>query len=207
MEFEKVELYGGAITASIPAGLLDASTLRQIPDTQEVFLNPSTNTTDYHKLHKDDTIIFDLMERVDVGTGNDSNCVELHLAEIANLNGADQNEWTTIESTFVDLPKFQSDNAYLAVALEPARKWGRGEDLNPTLVVVLGIVRILKTSTDLLVTINVPISSKDELRDLFALIENNVQSGNLAQKRIDTAKGVVSKTLETLNVEDWSLFG
>ncbi len=38
-------LYGGAITVNLPADFIDSSTLRQIPDHQEVYLSPGTLTS------------------------------------------------------------------------------------------------------------------------------------------------------------------
>lgn len=45
LSFVARDLYGGAISADIPASFLDASDLRQIPDHQEVFLSKSTLTS------------------------------------------------------------------------------------------------------------------------------------------------------------------
>lgn len=50
----KYDLFGGAITVDLPPGLIDASDLRQVPDTQEVFLSP----------HSDVSYIFDITESV-----------------------------------------------------------------------------------------------------------------------------------------------
>ncbi len=43
--FRARDLYGGAISAPLPSDYLDASSLRQIPDHQEVFLSPRTLTS------------------------------------------------------------------------------------------------------------------------------------------------------------------
>ncbi|KAI0083993.1 Mog1p/PsbP-like protein [Irpex rosettiformis] len=39
------QLFGGAITAILPHTLIDASDIRQVPDTQEVFLYPDSGTS------------------------------------------------------------------------------------------------------------------------------------------------------------------
>jgi len=39
MNNKEVELYGGAITTVVPPGFIDASTLREVRDTQEVYVN------------------------------------------------------------------------------------------------------------------------------------------------------------------------
>ena len=48
------ELFGGAITIQLPNDLLDASELREVPDTQEVFVDK----------HSDISYILDVNERV-----------------------------------------------------------------------------------------------------------------------------------------------
>jgi len=207
VEFEKKELYGGAITTHIPRGLLDASELRQIPDTQEVFLNPSENTTDYTQLNKDDSIIVDLMERLD---GEDTEAIREHFSEISALNDT-SNSWKLV--SIDDVSNKLNSKAYIGTGVEPAMKWGRDEskglDYKPTLVVVLGIIRLKKVDTDVLVTQNVLISDKDELKDLSVLESagSEKDEGNKAAKRIELAKSVIKEAISNLVVEDWNLFG
>lgn len=207
VSFEKKELYGGAITTEIPGGLLDASDLRQIPDTQEVFLNPTENTTDYSELNKDDSIIVDLMERID---GADTDAIKEHFSEISALNDA-SNSWKL--ASIEEIENNLESKAYIAVGVEPALKWGRdesnGSDYKPTLVVVLGIIRLEKVDTDVLVTQNVLISDKDELKDLVILESSGTtdSDSNKAHKRIELAKSVVKQAVSELKIEDWNLFG
>lgn len=207
VDFERVDLYGGAITSKIPSGLIDASQLRQIPDTQEVFLNPTENTTDYTELNKDDSIIVDLMEGID---GDDTEAIREHFSEISALNDS-TNNWKLI--SIDDVVNKLESKAYIATGLEPALKWGRDEskglDYKPTLVVVLGIIRLKKVDTDVLITQNVLISDKDELTDLQKLESGKPAEydENKAAKRISLAQRVVREAISNLNVEDWNLFG
>ncbi|CCH41013.1 Ran guanine nucleotide release factor [Wickerhamomyces ciferrii] len=204
VSFETKELYGGAITTQIPKGLIDASDLRQIPDTQEVFLNPSENTKDYTILHKDDSIIVDLMERIE---GEDLEAIKEHFSEIAALNDS-SNSWKlfAVDQTSNKL----NTKAYIAIGLEPAMKWGRDEskglDYKPTLAVVLGIIRLDKVETDVLITQNVLISDKEELQDLEKLTDLSDEQ-NKAAKRISLADGIVKQAINTLEIKDWNLFG
>ncbi|CAM9016856.1 unnamed protein product [Wickerhamomyces anomalus] len=207
IEFERKELYGGAIVTKVPVGLIDASDLRQIPDTQEVFLNPSENTRDYTQLNKDDSIIVDLMERID---GDDTEAIREHFSEISALNDT-SNSWKLV--SIDDAPNKLNSKAYIGTGVEPALKWGRDEskglDYKPTLVVVLGIIRLKKVDTDVLVTQNVLISDEDELKDLEKLqgAESSESEENRAAKRISLAKTVVKEAISNLTVEDWNLFG
>lgn len=70
-----VSLYGGAIRTVIPEGFKDVSLFRQVPDSQEVFVSDQEGI--------DDSIVFDIMERVDC---SDEEAIAIHLEEIARLN-------------------------------------------------------------------------------------------------------------------------
>ncbi|CDR40202.1 CYFA0S04e05798g1_1 [Cyberlindnera fabianii] len=212
VSFTEQELWGGAITTNIPDGLVDASQFRQVPDTQEVFLVPTENTTDYEQMHKNDTIIFDLLERVD---GADVDAVKEHFADIAHLNDAD--EWKLISIDEAKTTITPPTKSYIGVGIEPSKKWGRdeskGKGFQPALVVVLGVVRLAKVDTDLLVTYNVPLGEAEELEGLYKIHESEqklssaTDSDNIALKRIELAVNVVKQIIENLNVADWGLFG
>lgn len=68
-----VDLYGGAIKTVIPNGFLDVATIKPVPDHQEVFVS-KTN---------DESIIFDILEKVDF---SDEEAANVHLQEIADIN-------------------------------------------------------------------------------------------------------------------------
>lgn len=207
MQYEKLDLYGGAITSQFPAGLVDASNLRQIPDNQELFLTPSENTTDYSQLNKNDSIIVELMEKLDTTT--DQEAILEHFKEISQIN-ASGNEWRLLSTQSVES---SIDSAYISIGLEPARKWGRdeskGKDFTPTLVVILGLIRINKVETDLLVTYNLMIDNKKELTDLEKVVDQGdfKLDNNDASKRIILGTQVVETALKNMKVEEWSLFG
>lgn len=103
MRFVDKELYGGAVCTKIPHGLIDASQLRQIPDTQEVFLNMSSNESDPTSLYKDDSLIVELLERID---SEDRESVIAHLAELSNLNAVGENEWEILKYDKIELASF-----------------------------------------------------------------------------------------------------
>ncbi|ODQ79324.1 hypothetical protein BABINDRAFT_161733 [Babjeviella inositovora NRRL Y-12698] len=210
MSYVKQQLYGGAITTHIPNGLLDASTLRQIPDSQEVFLNPKLDADSEGMLREDDTLIIELMERLENDTDLDS--IKEHLSEISNLNGVGKTEWQILKLHEVLNPSLIEDKAYIAVVSEPAKKWGRETEgtIELTLVLVFGILRINKLETDLLVNLNLPFKAAAELKALKALMEDeetHANEGNSAWKRISQGDAVVTKVLESMRIEDWGLFG
>ena len=77
------ELYGGAITISkLPNSFIDISQIRQVPDTQEVFINQLSSHNDSHDVSGsfDHSFIIDLLERVDPIDYQEA--IHLHLQDI-----------------------------------------------------------------------------------------------------------------------------
>lgn len=72
-------LYGGAISVQLPAGLLDASNIRPVPDTQEVFVSatPDSLVT---------SVIVDLLECVDADTLD--GIIEAQAAELGLISAS-----------------------------------------------------------------------------------------------------------------------
>ncbi|SCU82355.1 LAME_0C00760g1_1 [Lachancea meyersii CBS 8951] len=153
-------LYGGAISCVIPEGFLDASILREVPDTQEVFVN-SRDPNELHKytdgLGLEESIIVDLLQRVDADSDRDA--LELHLQEITGLNGS--NEWTVVK---LDVAK-QPAHYQTCVAVETAYKWGK-QDEKETLVLCLALLRLEDVQTDVILSVNLPISKEPTLKEL-----------------------------------------
>ncbi|OUM51509.1 hypothetical protein BVG19_g612 [[Candida] boidinii] len=204
----QIELYGGGMTVELPEGVIDASEFREIPDTQEVYVTASNNTEDYNSPNKEDSIITDLLQKVE-SVSNDE-AILFHLNEIAKLNGDEEGKnWKLLFESKVHPTNFSTDPSYLSIAVQPAKKWGRDKD-STILVLIICLIRIERVETDFLITYNIPISSKQELEDLKNL--ENFQDGdgtvgNLAYKRIKYGQKVVDKMIETVKVIHWDLFG
>ncbi|GME73264.1 hypothetical protein B5S28_g3384 [[Candida] boidinii] len=204
----QIQLYGGGMTVELPEGVIDASEFREVPDTQEVYVTASNNTEDYNSPNKEDSIITDLLEKVDSVSNDES--ILFHLNEIAKLNGDEEGKnWKLLFESKVQPKNFTTDPSYLSIAVQPAKKWGRDKD-STTLVLIICLIRIERVQTDFLITYNIPISSKKELEDLKIL--ENLKAGddkidNLAYKRISYGKKVVDKMIETIKIVHWDLFG
>lgn len=78
MDFLSTPLYGGAILADLPVGFQDVSSIRQIPDTQEVYLSSAGYTS----------VVFDILERV-TDQGDDLECLKYHLWDIVDEDAGD----------------------------------------------------------------------------------------------------------------------
>ncbi|GMM32938.1 Ran GTPase-binding protein [Saccharomycopsis crataegensis] len=202
MAFQAQKLYGGAVATSIPTGLLDASQVRQIPDTQEVFVNMNNPS-----LSPEDSLIFDLLEMVEAS--DDAGAVKMHLDEISQLNGlVGDAAWKLLESQDISskLRHFtkstsSSTKGYVAVAAAPAQKWGK--DKAEWVVLILGLIRHIEKDVDILISVNLPslsVESCEELRDIES-------SDNEKHKRIKAGKDIVIKAMENYEILDGGLFG
>ncbi|KAF2666731.1 Mog1p/PsbP-like protein [Microthyrium microscopicum] len=198
-------LFGGAITTSLPTGYLDASTMRDIPDTQEVFLDPNSNTN----------IIISLLERVTTITSNNSNNSDDHSALQTHFQDmyADETDKSGNRDTAnvlgvrnLPIPPGTSNGgtvtAYILTAWmatadaarQEQRERGREEVLGTG--VVMGLVRLENVKTDVLVCVNVPRAAADGELGETAL-------GDM----LGPAVGMVEEAVARMDVKDWGLFG
>lgn len=190
------------MTALFPKDFIDASQFREIPDTQEVYVSQTV----------DDSLVVDLMEAVEkVGDG----AVDEHLQEIAEMNNAGANEYARLYTEKVAIRDIvpQELTGYITIAIEPARKWGRSAQLDqsekladlalesPLLVTVLAVLRLEKVTTDVVVTYNTPITLRREYEE--------VQTGDPTRMPDRVKKGLdtVRQLVQSLKVNDWTLFG
>lgn len=131
------ELYGGAVTTYMPDGFLDGSLLREVPDTQEVYVNGREQHERYDDgLGSDESILIDLLELVD--EADLLGALRTHVAEIASFNGsgAQNREFAREEPV--------GPNGRACVVIEEH------------LVLCVGLVRWADVATDVVITINVP---------------------------------------------------
>ncbi|VEU22413.1 DEKNAAC103456 [Brettanomyces naardenensis] len=196
MEFQNTKLYGGALTADLPVGLFDASQLRQIPNTQEVYVCETPGI-----LNKFDALIIDLLERVDV---DDSEAIQYHLNEICKLNEVDKQDSVILgQDKNAKADNLPNDYCAWVISGEQAKKWGRDET---PLVLFLALIRLENVKTDLLISYNIPFHDQLQIDDLRRELQGDTTADNLAVKRIDVGKQVVLRILKSLKIHDWSLF-
>lgn len=191
----KQELYGGAITTVIPKTFLDASMLRQVPDTQEVFVNSRrTDEPTSDNLGFNESIIVDLLQRVD--ETDDRKALEVHLEEVTSLDESSGHTIVTYN---------QQDNWQSCVAVETAYKWGK-ESLKETVVLCLGLLRLAEFETDVLISVLVPISSDDEAEHSAMEHAATTKSSEALPPRVVAAYGLLQDMMKAFKVEDPSLF-
>jgi hypothetical protein len=180
--FEKRQLFGGAITMSIPKTFEDISKLRQVPDNQEVFID----------MHSDMSLIVEILGYDDEVC--DKNIGAHYFADLAQCNDAtDSNIESNViveDATFIPLTPNRA--AVLAVhgTQSVCKKLQENSDVTSEQVkIILIILRMPDVGTDFLVSLNYPLTPRE------------TSGGSLTP-----SDDLMKSTLNTLHVEDWSLF-
>ncbi|KAF8212461.1 hypothetical protein K438DRAFT_2010684 [Mycena galopus ATCC 62051] len=140
------QLFGGAITAVAPIALVDASDLRQIPDTQEVFLYPDSSVS----------IIVEVLQRVD--PSDDDSAVRFHFDSLAHDNSAT----TSAVDAVAVIPNTRGDKTPPAITLSGVQSVAKFNKSDQDQVrVLMALFRVEDKRVDLVVTFNVPMVSQD----------------------------------------------
>ncbi|VFQ64471.1 unnamed protein product [Cuscuta campestris] len=141
-------LFGGAISSSFPSRLQDVSNVRQVPDHQEVFVDPA----------RDESLIFELLDfKPDVA---DDASATWFLQDLANEQEAEGG--TLIEKSEVfEVPglRFMTLPAIISTAVGQMgiSKGRQGREAQNLVKVYLANVRLKEVNTDVLITAYEPI--------------------------------------------------
>ncbi|VDM32897.1 unnamed protein product [Hydatigera taeniaeformis] len=137
-------LFGGALQILLPSPVQDVSTFRQVPDNQEVFVNPSNNQS----------ITIDILEAVSPSALPEA--VNVHFQEIVNCNSASDSVVDSIEVQHIS-------NGPPAVLLRGKQKVSKFNRLQSDLVgIAIMLYRFTDYSADVLVCFNDPIVCQDQ---------------------------------------------
>ncbi|KAL1642794.1 hypothetical protein SLS58_005299 [Diplodia intermedia] len=194
--FVRAQLYGGAITVELPSVFGDvrvetdsASLIREVPDTQEVWLDRDGFTS----------IIFDLTERVDESqASSDEEALKYHFQDMVGDSNDATQCWQTNAAVLSRMPNVPA-YALLATQHPAAAPEGRGPQADFT-AILLVLVRLAETKTDILITVNVPhVPGEYSKEDVdFAA----AKQGPL----VDAATIIRQRILETFEIKDFGLF-
>ncbi|KAI8387564.1 related to Nuclear import protein MOG1 [Nakaseomyces glabratus] len=182
------QLYGGAITTVLPLGFMDVSMLREVPDTQEVFVNSRTPQECAHAedgLAENESIIIDLLQMVEAPS--DDEALNVHIEDVTSLNGGDA--WDTVKK------ETQPDGTITCILTESVHKWGK-QDMRETLAICLALKRMKDVETDVLISINVPLKAEEV--ELLSKTEE--------VKRLTADYDVLKNIVKEFKVLDKSLF-
>jgi len=193
--YNSTPLFGGALIADLPSTFADVSTIRQVPDNQEVYLDKDGFTS----------IIFDVTERVGPRGSSDATdgaALTIHLEEIVDSEIDTLKVWTTTVTQFSKLP--EGTPAYTLIATQTPPIDPKDLKENSTspdfTAIVLTLIRLEKESTDILITINVP-----HIKGEYSEEDVNLELG-LQGKLINDAVEYAARIWETFKIKDWSLF-
>ncbi|KUI58210.1 putative ran guanine nucleotide release factor [Cytospora mali] len=191
-EYKRKPLFGGALEAELPEQFADVSTIRQVPDNQEVFIDKDGFTS----------IIFDITERVG-GPGSspeiDGKALTTHLEELVGSDVDTVKVWNSTETEFSKLdPEIP---AYTLIATQtPPPDPSKKADVPDFTAIILTLLRLEKESTDILMTINVP-----HIKGEYDEEEVDLQLGKQG-KLIGDAVEFAARIWATFKVKDWHLF-
>ncbi|OWO99334.1 hypothetical protein B2J93_442 [Marssonina coronariae] len=183
--YTSTPLFGGALIVDLPSSFADVSTIRQVPDHQEVYLDKDGFTS----------IIFDITERVGVpGTGPavDGAALTTHLEDIVDSDDDTVKVWNT-SNTHENTPAY----TLIATQTPPPKPGSKSPDFT---AIVLTLIRLESESTDILITINVP-----HIKGEYTVEEVDMQMGKQG-KLIESAVEHAAKIWETFKIKDWGLF-
>ncbi|BGP22991.1 ran-binding protein Mog1p [Rhodotorula toruloides] len=183
------QLYGGAITTHVPPTFIDASDLRQVPDTQEVFLAPDSDLS----------LITEILELVKGDGAEDDleRAIRFHFSSLALDNAA-----LSSSVTSVSLPPTPSapnpQGPGLPNILGPAvlsglqtiSKFNRPASEADTVLILLALWRVPRRDADVTMCVNWP-----------------VKDGETGEERSEEeARRVFEDAVKAFEIKDFALF-
>ncbi|KAF9065279.1 hypothetical protein BDP27DRAFT_1450284 [Rhodocollybia butyracea] len=172
-----LNLFGGAITTIAPSNLIDASAIRQVPDTQEVLLYPDSSIS----------IIVEILQRVEPNDNHDA--VKFHFDSLAHDNDAVSSQ---VLSTDV-IPNDRGDATPSIITLSGSQRVPKFNRTVPDEVrIMMALYRVQDKGIDLVVTFNIPVVSQD--------------GGAVQEEQLDRPLQDFDVFARSLCIQDYSLF-
>ncbi|CAN4118847.1 unnamed protein product [Withania somnifera] len=189
-------LFGGAISSTFPLRFQDVGNVRQVPDHQEVFVDPA----------RDESLIIELLDlKVDVA---DSGSATWFLQDLADEQDA---EGTTIteQSAVFTAPELCYRNMpaviTTAVGQMAVSKGRQGREAQNLVKVYLANIRLKEVGTEVLITAYEPLVI-NPLSESATAVGAGV-AVPAAQSGIMPMAEVFKLAVSSFKVHDWSLFG
>ncbi|GAA5829607.1 hypothetical protein JCM11251_000219 [Rhodosporidiobolus azoricus] len=191
------ELYGGAIASSLPTAFLDASDLRQVPDTQEVFLSPDSDLS----------LIVEVLELVKDDGAADSleAAARFHFSSLAHDNSALSSTVTSVSlpsSTSASQPPSSSSSSSslqptlvgptLLTGRQTVSKFNRPDSEADEVFIQLALWRVPERDADVTLCVNWPVSKGD--------------GGDAGEGGEAEAERVFEEAVRSFEVKDFGLF-
>ncbi|KAL7587448.1 uncharacterized protein LOC111896144 [Lactuca sativa] len=195
-QFPERPLFGGAVSTTFPLRFEDVSNIREVPDHQEVFVDPA----------RDESLIFELLElKHDV---EDNGSATWFLQDLAREQGAEGNI-VTEQSAVFEAPELQFRNLPAVITTANAQmaisKARQGREAQNLVKVYLANLRLKGVGTDVVITAYEPVFinplSESASSVGAGLTVPAAQSGRTAM--VEVFKQAVS----SFRINDWNLFG
>lgn len=163
-------LFGGALSCFMPNDALDASTIRTIPDNQEVFCHPST----------DQSLMIDILEYQSHVDGEAA--AHYHFLDLVESNDAG-NEFEVILVESIpsgNICLTQSSEAWFLTGRQMVSKFKENSSARNLIEIHTLLYRLPQYKTDILMVLNSPIAiSKESSSSLNSTSPNCVDSWTL----------------------------
>jgi hypothetical protein len=191
------ELFGGAITVDLPTRMVDVSDFRPVPDNQEVWTDAD----------RDESVIVELLERVDVGPSDAEGAAAWFFRDLAAVNDASVESGlsrivsTTRMTTKDALPSLNGpcEHASMCVGTQRIAKGRDGDDKRNDVDVVVVCARLTQVNTDVLITLN-------RTREIVAP-GSSADAPRAEEKRNEELSAAATAIFASLRIRDWNLFG
>ncbi|KAH7930855.1 Mog1p/PsbP-like protein [Leucogyrophana mollusca] len=171
------ELFGGAITADLPTRLIDVAQLREVPDTQEVFIYPDSLAS----------FIVEVLERVD--QSDDYEAAKFHFGA---LEDAPNPEHQTVFDIKV-LVNDRGDDTPSPVILHGKQLMHKfNRQALDEVEILLGLFRVQTKNVDLVVSANIPIVANE--------------GGAVEESQVPGIKSDFYSLVRSLHIVDYGLF-
>eukprot|EP01112_Ceratiomyxa_fruticulosa_P007383 TRINITY_DN1913_c0_g1_i1.p1 TRINITY_DN1913_c0_g1~~TRINITY_DN1913_c0_g1_i1.p1 ORF type:complete len:195 (+),score=33.26 TRINITY_DN1913_c0_g1_i1:302-886(+) len=189
--FERRSLYGGAIEMEVPKRFLDVSAIRETPDNQEVLVDADS----------DQSVIVELLAQAEEAP--DDQIAKWHFNQLAEDNAAQNPQVLKVSAIEPhQIPRFITQECPVVGQVLLGQQFvSKYKEQAPNLIsIVLVVLRVASISTDILITFNGP-----------TYISPQSSSSTQAQAHVlsvdpQFGEAIVARILQTLRVNDWSLF-
>ncbi|EAT80644.1 hypothetical protein HBI56_203880 [Parastagonospora nodorum] len=184
MAFTNTPLFGGAITVDLPSNFADTSTIREVPDHQEVYLDAGGYSN----------IVIEILEYVD--KPSDEEALQYHFSDLVDDTGDSTNILQQEKVTFGKDGVKEKNAMGLTFIQTPAPPTDPRRKTPEFVYIHLLLLRLKEQDTDIMATINIP-HYKDEYEKAEPGEETNLMKDS---------KAIREKVLGTFEVKEWGLF-
>ncbi|KAF2395929.1 Mog1p/PsbP-like protein [Trichodelitschia bisporula] len=187
--FTTVPLFGGALTADLPPDFADVSTIRQVPDNQEVYLHTTGLTS----------IIFDITERIiQPNDSSDEAALCFHFADIVTSSADETRIWADFAPAALAKCRMSIPAFTMFATQHPSAAPSRSPQADFT-GIFLVLMLLAAQKTDIVISINVP-----HMADEYAREDVDLEARKPGPL-LGAAIQMRDRILETFEVKHWDL--